>query len=102
MCCATQSSHCRRTSAGNLRVCPGACNGPATAQNRHNDPGLVTGGASVCSEQPMTALRRVLFVDDQQEVLEGLRDALRPRRREWSMAFANGGAAALAELDAAQ
>jgi putative nucleotidyltransferase with HDIG domain len=43
-------------------------------------------------------MRRILFVDDEAQVLEGLRDSLRPRRHEWDMAFAEGGAAALAEL----
>jgi HD-like signal output (HDOD) protein len=44
-------------------------------------------------------LIRVLFVDDEQELLEGLRDLLRPRRREWRMDFALGAHAALDKLD---
>jgi HD-like signal output (HDOD) protein/ActR/RegA family two-component response regulator len=44
-------------------------------------------------------LIRVLFVDDEQELLEGLRDLLRPRRREWRMDFVLGGHAALGKLD---
>jgi putative nucleotidyltransferase with HDIG domain len=47
-------------------------------------------------------VRRVLFVDDQPQILEGLRDALRPCRREWKMTFAEGGEAALRELEAAE
>lgn len=43
-------------------------------------------------------MKSVLFVDDEQQVLEGLRDALRPWRREWRMRFADGGGQALAEL----
>lgn len=42
--------------------------------------------------------KRILFVDDEPMVLEGLRDLLRPRRREWDMVFAGGGQAALDEL----
>lgn len=43
-------------------------------------------------------MRRVLFVDDELQVLEGLRDSLRSHRREWHMVFAEGGEAALEEL----
>ncbi len=42
----------------------------------------------------------MLFVDDEQDVLDGLRDALRPYHRVWRMRFADSGAAALAELKA--
>jgi HD-like signal output (HDOD) protein len=45
-------------------------------------------------------MKRVLFVDDEPQVLEGLRDSLRGRRREWMMRFALGGEAALEELAA--
>jgi putative nucleotidyltransferase with HDIG domain len=45
--------------------------------------------------------RRVLFVDDEPNVLDGLRRMLRPLRNEWDMRFAPGGSAAL-ELMAAQ
>ena len=41
---------------------------------------------------------RVLFVDDETHVLESLRDALRPWRRELSMTFAADGPSALDEL----
>jgi HD-like signal output (HDOD) protein len=44
-------------------------------------------------------LRRVLFVDDEPHLLEGLRDALRPWRRHWNMTFAAGGPAALSALE---
>jgi HD-like signal output (HDOD) protein/ActR/RegA family two-component response regulator len=44
-------------------------------------------------------MRHLLFVDDDQHVLDGLRDALRPRRREWRMTFVAGGEEALAVLD---
>jgi HD-like signal output (HDOD) protein len=43
-------------------------------------------------------VKRVLFVDDERKVLEGLQRMLRPQRREWAMAFADGGEAALALL----
>ena len=43
-------------------------------------------------------MRHILFVDDDLDVLDGLRDTLRPRRREWRMTFVDGGEAALAVL----
>jgi HD-like signal output (HDOD) protein len=42
-------------------------------------------------------VKRILFVDDEAAVLEGLRDRLRKQRREWDMVFALGGDAALTE-----
>jgi len=45
-------------------------------------------------------MRRVLFVDDEPRILEGLRRMLRPQRHEWDMAFAPGGEAALALMEA--
>lgn len=46
-------------------------------------------------------MKRILFVDDELCVLEGLKRMLRPRRREWDMAFANSGEEALAILASA-
>jgi len=43
-------------------------------------------------------MKRVLFVDDEPEVLEGLRTLLHKERRKWDLAFVGGGAAALAEM----
>ncbi len=40
-------------------------------------------------------MKRVLFVDTEQRVLEGLRRMLRPLRQEWAMEFASGGSEAL-------
>jgi HD-like signal output (HDOD) protein len=42
---------------------------------------------------------RILFVDDEQSILDGLRDMLRKQRKQWDMVFALGGAAALAEME---
>lgn len=42
--------------------------------------------------------RRVLFVDDEPSILEGLRNVLRSQRKEWDMVFALGGPVGLAEL----
>lgn len=44
-------------------------------------------------------MKNVTFVDDDPALLEGLRDALRSRRREWRMDFAPSGADALAALE---
>ena len=41
---------------------------------------------------------RILFVDDEADVLQGMRRTLREMRHEWSMEFATSGAAALEEL----
>jgi putative nucleotidyltransferase with HDIG domain len=46
-------------------------------------------------------MKRILFVDDEVKVLEGLQRMLRPQRNEWEMAFAPGGEAALEMLAAA-
>jgi len=44
-------------------------------------------------------VKRVLFVDDEAHVLDGLRDLLRRQRREWEMVFALGGEAAVREIE---
>jgi HD-like signal output (HDOD) protein/CheY-like chemotaxis protein len=46
-------------------------------------------------------MRRVLFVDDERKVLDGLRRMLYGLRREWQMDFADGGPQALERLAAA-
>jgi HD-like signal output (HDOD) protein len=43
-------------------------------------------------------VRRILFVDDDQQVLDALRNLLRRQRKQWDMAFALGGEPALEEL----
>ena len=43
-------------------------------------------------------MKRILFVDDEQSVLDGLKDVLRKQRRCWDMVFALGGDNAIAEL----
>lgn len=43
-------------------------------------------------------MRRILFVDDDQNVLDGFRDSLRGQRRQWQMVFALGGAVALDQI----
>src|SRR3954471_12966129 len=42
--------------------------------------------------------RRILFVDDEQNVLDGLRNLLRRQRQQWDMLFVTSGKAALEEL----
>ncbi len=43
--------------------------------------------------------KRVLFVDDEPRVLEGLRNRLRRQRDQWEMQFVTSGAQALAAMD---
>lgn len=52
--------------------------------------------------QPSVApnARSILFVDDDPLVLDGLRDALRPRRARWTMSFVLGGDAAIRAMEA--
>lgn len=44
-------------------------------------------------------MKRILFVDDEQHVLDGLKNILRRERKKWDMVFALGGKAALSELE---
>lgn len=44
-------------------------------------------------------MNRVLFVDDEPRVLDGLRRAMRRERKRWEMEFAVGGREALAAID---
>jgi len=46
-------------------------------------------------------MKRILFVDDEPKILEGLQRTLRAQRHEWEVAFASGGDAALTMLAAA-
>ncbi len=43
-------------------------------------------------------MKNILFVDDEPNVLDGLKNLLRKQRKEWRMSFVNGGEAALKEL----
>lgn len=43
--------------------------------------------------------KRVLFVDDEQNILQGLKRMLRGQRHEWDMEFADSGAAALEMME---
>jgi len=45
-------------------------------------------------------MTRVLFVDDEPRVLDGLRLSLRSKRKVWDMVFVEGGLAAVAEITA--
>jgi CheY-like chemotaxis protein len=44
-------------------------------------------------------MKRILFVDDESRILDGLRRVLRPMSSEWEMAFAPSGGAALLLLE---
>ena len=43
-------------------------------------------------------MSRILFVDDEPMVLEGIRNAMRGKRKEWDMVFQSSGAAGLLDL----
>ncbi|MCP4810440.1 MAG: response regulator, partial [Proteobacteria bacterium] len=45
--------------------------------------------------------KTILFVDDEQRILDGLRRMLRPMRHEWRVALAAGGEEALEKLERA-
>lgn len=45
-------------------------------------------------------MKRILFVDDEPRILDGLQRMLRPWRKQWEMAFALGGEAALTQVEA--
>lgn len=44
-------------------------------------------------------MKRILFVDDEPEILSGLKASLRKHRRQWNMMFASGGTEALGILE---
>ena len=46
-------------------------------------------------------MTRLLFVDDESKLLDGLKRALRPMRHEWNMTFVTSGAEALTALEQA-
>ncbi|MEI6670108.1 MAG: response regulator [Acidobacteriota bacterium] len=54
--------------------------------------------AGPVSASPPVPLRRILFVDDDPSVLDGLRHRLRRQRHRWDMVFVGGGEAALEVL----
>lgn len=59
---------------------------------------LTCAGRSLETMDPEPRLTRLLFVDDEAAVLDGIRNALRRERKRWNMVFAVGPEAALAEL----
>ena len=44
-------------------------------------------------------MKRILFLDDEPDVLRGLQQMLRPMHDQWEMAFVTNGDQALAELE---
>lgn len=44
-------------------------------------------------------MKRILFVDDEPQLLHGLENALRKQRKQWEMKFVNSGEAALGALE---
>src|SRR5438105_4727183 len=49
---------------------------------------------AIANDSPTDA-KRILFVDDEHYVLDGMRDALRPYRHQWDMRFVASGQDAL-------
>jgi HD-like signal output (HDOD) protein len=47
---------------------------------------------------PVEGVKRIMFVDDERYLLDGLRDALRPHSERWAMSFATSGQEALGRL----
>ena len=45
-------------------------------------------------------MKRVLFVDDESRILDGVRRMMYPDRQSWDMTFAVGGEAALKAFEA--
>jgi HD-like signal output (HDOD) protein len=56
--------------------------------------------ASSVTDAGVVDIKRILFVDDEQSLLAGLRDALRPYRHRWAMSFVTSGQEALATMAA--
>lgn len=52
------------------------------------------------TEKNVVPKRKLLFVDDEKSILDGLRNRLRRKRDQWEMSFALGGKEALAQLAA--
>ena len=46
-------------------------------------------------------MKRIIFIDDEQNVLHGLQRMLRPMRHQWEMAFASNGEDGLAMFESA-
>jgi hypothetical protein len=47
--------------------------------------------ASSVTDAGVVDIKRILFVDDEQSLLGGLRDALWPYRHRWAMSFVTSG-----------
>lgn len=55
--------------------------------------------AAVGVSDPAVPSKRIMFVDDDEFLLDGLRDGLRAYRRTWAMRFMSSGEAALASIE---
>ena len=58
---------------------------------------MVAAGAT---DTPASEPKRIMFVDDDEFLLDGLRDGLRTHRSRWAMRFLSSGHGALESLEA--
>jgi HD-like signal output (HDOD) protein len=70
----------------------------STSSRSPIQPNHVSAGESGSRLVRAGVKRRILFVDDEPAILEGLRSVLRAQRHEWEMVFALGGASALEQV----
>src|SRR6202012_3093545 len=81
--------HRRHTSRGNAHL-------RQRSRPRHHVYSAVA--ASIPGRRCRLLKKRILFVDDEPRVLEGLQDLLERYRSKWEMVFAGNGEASLAEF----
>lgn len=74
---------------------------PETRQKHKRPTDAITGLESDMTDDPSGKRRRILFVDDEERVLQGIQRQLRPLRHEWDVQIALGGEAGLRLMESA-
>ena len=64
-----------------------------------NEQPLLLDNSAQCTKPPLPTPKRVLFVDDEQNILDGIKRTLHGMRTEWQMAFSASGEEALKRLE---